>query len=439
MRCNFLLVLFFTAQSAFASPLGLEGALKFALENSPAYDSARKKLEKSELEVKTARARFLPSLDFATTNGLQDNFLSRGGDGVSSAQRNPTNPWYGAMSVTLTENLYDNGASITRAREASLKTELARLELEKLRDKLLLDITQEFHRFSLAHALLGVRRQQLAMLEKQYRMMTDQYKQGLKTRSDYLRFKTQTQRAEIDLSAAESRILESSAELRRLVGAREERLEFKPIDPVEPKSAKIATALARPNLNKFYEARIQILRGEIASKAVDLARRENWPRAFVSSGAAYTNDGYINSRRGFLDKDEFSWNVLFTVQFNLWDWGTRRREVEKAAYDQGIEENSARLDMERLIADVEILMADQKRVAQAFALSRELLTFESESLSNLERRYREGSATYLDLITAINNFLDARTQFFSAHFSSLTNQARHAYFEGRLYETNFRN
>ena len=49
-------------------------------------------------------------------------------------------------------------------------------------------------------------------------MLSNQYRQGLKTKRDYLRFKAQVDRGQIDLTAAITTASQSGSEMRRLIG-----------------------------------------------------------------------------------------------------------------------------------------------------------------------------------------------------------------------------
>src|SRR4051812_16236563 len=87
--------------------LDLAHALSFAIEHNPAIDAARLTQDIRTMELKNARAAMLPSADVNSTNGLQDQIPSQAGPGTTA-------PVYSQLSLSVSENLYDNGASLTR-------------------------------------------------------------------------------------------------------------------------------------------------------------------------------------------------------------------------------------------------------------------------------------------------------------------------------------
>jgi outer membrane protein TolC len=77
-------------------------------------------------------------------------------------------------------------------------------------------------------------------------------------------------------------------------------------------------------------------------------------------------------------------------------------------------------------------MADLDRASKSFQTDQELLSLEEETFESLERQYREGKVSYLDLTEARNSFLDARTRFFTSYFETLRSLAQYRYLEGKI-------
>ena len=381
----------------------------------------------------------LPSADFTATNGLQNNIPIASTNSSSPVlTANPSAPWYSSLNLGVTENLYDNGVSLTNLSIANLNRDLASVNYLKTRDSLTLDIAAEFYRFSLASVLLDVRKQQQAILEKQFKTLSSQYQQGFKTKSDFLRLKTQVQRAEIDRVTAEGNITLSIAELRKLLG-----VNYQSNDPpsfvpsVVQRDHKIEALFPEkpPAMENVYDYRITKIQEEVNGKSVTLAERKYWPQVSFNSGVTYNNQNYLNSNTSFAAGHQLSWNALVTLQYNLCDWGTRRRDVEIAQYSRDIQGNSLNQKLLDVNAKIIGTMADISRIRRNYKLSQELLSLEEESNRNLEAQYREGKVTYLDLITSLNNLLDAKVQLYTAYFSALQTFSKYKFYEGKLYET----
>ncbi len=108
-HCAFVTVFFLLNPSmAFAAhpsqKISFKEAIQIAIEKSPIISTSRIEVDLRDLEYSNSYSAFLPSLNFSTTHGLRDNIPST------------YNNIYGKdLNLQLTENLYDNGISITKA------------------------------------------------------------------------------------------------------------------------------------------------------------------------------------------------------------------------------------------------------------------------------------------------------------------------------------
>ena len=430
-----LIVLMHSSQAALA-PLSLKDSIRFALEHSPQLDTAKRTQAIRELERRNAVAKILPSLDFSTTNGLQNN-IPISGTSATLLTPNPAAPWYSSLNLGVTENLYDNGISLTGIDVANLSGELAKIGTLRSRDSLALDVATAFYQFSLSGMLLEVKKQQEGVLEKQFKTLSSEYTQGFKTRSDYLRLNAQVRRAEIDRISSENLLDLAVTELRRLLGVASggELATFEAIQVDPTQTVEITFPEIAPPFENYYDYRITKIQEELNGKNVLLVKRNYWPQASVSSGVAYSNQNYLNSTTPFSEGHQLSWNALLLLQYNIWDFGTRRRNVEISEYNQAIQENTLSQGIVDLRSKTANLMSNLLRIKRNYRLSQELLSLEVQSNRNMESQYREGKVTYLDLITELNSLLDAKVQFYSTYFEALTSIAQYRFYEGKIYES----
>src|SRR5579885_2444405 len=162
-----------------AAALDLRSALQYALEHSPTLEVARQTLELRENDYKNTRAALLPSADVTSANGIT-------GSSPNPAPP-PYAPWNSNLSLQVAESLYDNGATLTNLSIADRNRQLADVTFRQARDQLALTVAQEFYTFSLNTYLYDARKQQQALLEKQFKILTQEYEQGLKKKQDYVR------------------------------------------------------------------------------------------------------------------------------------------------------------------------------------------------------------------------------------------------------------
>ncbi len=419
---SFALVFSFPVHAA----LDLPQAIQYALEHSPVYDASRRNAEIAELQVSSALSRFLPSADAQAVQGVQEPVLG------------PNPPWTSQLGLTITETLYDNGQSYTQFKSARASRDAARLAELQARDQLSLSVARQFYQFSLATQLLEVQQKQHDLLEDQYRLMQSRYRQGLRTRQDFLRLKVQVQRTDLDLITSRDSIRASRTELKRLLGvedwSHDAGLEFVPITPADQAPRGLPTEMSA--IEKSYEYRLADIQKSINHYSVNLAERRYWPQLSVTAGAGYGVSNYLGATAvAPATTGPWSWNALLTLQYNLWDWGTRRRDVQVAIHQEAVSNDGLRSSVLSTRVEKENVHFLLKRLKQSDQLNRELLAISQESFDTIDANYRQGKSTYLDIINSLSDLLDAKTRVYNTYYSLLQNLAQYRYYEGTLYDS----
>lgn len=427
--CAFVLVFWTYHASGANSSLNLNQAVQYGLAHAPSVDSRSREVEIRRLELKNARAAFLPSLDLEAGQGLQRADTAAGDwtGGSDTISR---------LSLSLTENLFDNGTDWIRYKRATLALERAEAALEEERNKIALAVGTAFLDYSFALMSFDIEKEQHDLLSKQFQLVEAKYRQGLKTKSDYLRLNAQVMRSELRIQDARTAVGRSESELRRILGAplgtdgsAAAVLEFAPLS-LEDESLPSIPEVG-PKLESQLLWQMSDLDRRLEELNVRLARREYGPRLYLTGGLAYHTDGYLD--RSGLQTEGWSWNALATVRWNLWDWGTRRRDIAVAENNKEIAFNQVALNLYARRAEVEQMMLELKRVSEYLRVNRELLKLERQSYGLVESEYRNGKADYLELVTALSNLASARLSSVSAVSSLKKSLFQYQYYQGTLY------
>jgi outer membrane protein len=429
----FTAIVFFRIPFARAQPtfsLNLPQAIDYASTHSPQYLTALKEIEIRTRTRKNSVASFFPSLDGSISQGLS---------GTYSSLSSPSNLFFGSIGLTLTENIYDNGKTIWGLKSAKWNEERAKIELEKAKNQLALQVAQAFYQFSLASQTAAIKAKQAELLREQFKTGEVQYRQGMKTRRDYLRFRARVQRADISLISAENDLKTSVLKLENSIGVEAGNIGKNTVTftPMTSKREKITFPSEPPSLEKHYEKRIQKIAEKINEVPVRLALRQFLPRANLSAGAGFgsgTSSGAPLSN-AYTSSPTFQWNLTFSISGNLLDWGVLRRDWAKAELSRDQSNLSLQQTLMNTSTTLQTLMLDLKRTEQNYQLTQELLNSEEEAFSIINEEYRQGRSSYLDLTTALDSLFDARLSFASIYFSALDKKSQYHYHQGDLYET----
>lgn len=419
-RLLFLCV--FLEGSAWAKPTPLNDAIRYALDHSPTLAQETQKDRIAELDLSTRKNAFYPTLDLESSHGVGQ-----------SRPKSATEPWISSMQLKLTEKLYDNGESWIRYAQGKDQRESQRLQFERSRDQLVLDVIRNFYELSRSTKVLEAKQTQRKLLDQQYENVSRLYRQGLKTKRDYLRFKAQSQRAGIDERTAVNALAKARLELIKTLGVPPQESESLSFETVAPESLLLTASNEPPNLEKTYEYRIAKMDLESQKSESDLARRGYWPQLNLTTGAYYQNSSYLNSGTPFSTNQSYGWNVLLNLNYNIWDWGTKAREVEKSDARVLIFEHELRKSTNYVHNDIRQLLLDLKDFQTNLSITEELLKAQEDAYNVIKRDYSEGRAEYQDLITSLSDLLNARVDYFRSRYDFAALIAKNKYYQGTLY------
>lgn len=421
---NPLALILFSGLVAQAAPtrLTLEQAALYAVEHSPRLNTFARENNISRYTRQNVLSAFFPSLDLNTTHGIRRDI----------PLTNP-NPWASEFSLDLTENLYDNGRNFTQYKISRLRENQASEKFLLERDRLCRDVAQEFLRFSQTAKNLEVQEAQAAILRKQFNLISSGYRQGWKTQRDYLRFKAQLSRTEIQIVSAQNAVAKAKEKLRTMLGVDlGTQMDFLPVGEKVP---VVHIPDQSPAITDHREYRISVLQNQISELEADLVHRKIWPELSLTSGAFYRSSNYLGrNTRGFSDNDRVEWNALLNLKFNLLDWGTRSRDAAIATERSLIQENETSARLLELREELANLMLDLREKKKNNELSQELLQLENRNLANLTEDYRQGKVAYLDYIAGLESVSSARLGYYGSLYDLQQGIYSYLYHQGTLYE-----
>ncbi len=168
---------------------GLDAQIAFGMEQHPALEAARHKTGAAGLDVRKARARYLPRLDGFATYARNGDSL---GENLSDDQL------YG---LRLSLNILEPGRA-GRVGEARAAERAADAELEFLENQVAVDIVSAWETLQASRQRLDVSQRSLTQARESVRIIRDRYEEGLVTITEQLRAQTAVTRAELNHLAA---------------------------------------------------------------------------------------------------------------------------------------------------------------------------------------------------------------------------------------------
>lgn len=401
-------------------------ALQRAVDRSPQYRSLILSQKNSTLLAKNAWNALLPTID------LQANHMYNqmgGNDSLNAAQLHY--PWSNQASVSINENLYDNGDTFRLAKIASFGETVGLLNLESGRSLLLVRSAKAYYDFSAAFGTVELQKQQIEALRYQFRMIERRYQQGLRSNRDYLRIKAQLQSSELGLLSQQINLENTKTNLRAALGEPPD-TDFIPLEGSRIDFGKVDYPQLDPE--ETYEYQVSGLQDKISELRYESVRRKEWPRLTLKSSYGYVMPQYLGPHLSGFDDPYWNFQTMLVLDYRLWDWFNTKRTVDIAENQKQIERNTQQLTRLQVQQNLDQLQKQAALLKRSYQMSTQILKSSEEAYQSLNRGYLDGKVTYLELITALNDLYSSRSQDLNLRFNILKFRAEQAHAQRKIDE-----
>jgi outer membrane protein TolC len=426
----FILWLLLVAPLAFAEDvekIDFHQALERAIQKSPDYDILLHNQKSAHLAFTNSWSVFLPELDAEAQNQYQNQ---AGNTYYNTAT--PLSPWNNLLALSVSENLYDNGKSWNDMDIAHLNSDIGDLSAQQGLQQLMLSVANAYYDFSSAFQSLDLQRQEIETLRRQYHAIEGRYQNGVNNNRDFLRIKAQVQIAEIGLATQEISLEDAKQTLRLAIGEKSA-VDFNPVVPKMSEVESIHFPEASPD--GTFEFRIGDAQDRVADVQYREVQREDWPRLTLKGNSSYNVPQYVGpTQAGGLDSPYWNVSAMLVLDYAIWDWGIRRRNVEIADNTRRVARDNQEKTRIQVRQALNRLGKENALYMKSFRESKQILHDEESVYASLDRGYRDGTVTYLDLITALTELYTSRNQFVSLEYELLKGRANVAYYQGNLDE-----
>ena len=399
--------------------LTLEQCIQIGLERSTSMRNARLNLAIQELRIKNARAEYFPQI-FST--GSYD-FSDRIDFGFEPENYN--------LGLRGQYTIWDNGqreGGFAQARE-NLNATASRND--RIKQGLILDITQAYYDVLKSQELVTVSEQILARSQENTRRTRDFVEAGSLIPADIATAEVREANDQLSLLNNQNSFQIAQATLPRLLGLDPGVLLTVAVDesyqlyqdrgtieriqiPVEE-----AIQIALDNRPEFQEIQAQL---KVQEWSLTLAKLQRWPRLNADASYDVNLDDYLREREDF---SEFrSWSAGVSLNFTLFDGGILSNRVKEINMQlEQTRENAS--DLERSVAlAVRQAYLNLKRSETSLDISKTQVLNAQLSLDVIQGRFDVDKAILLELLDAQTSFAQALTNQVNAFYDYKITQTR---------------
>lgn len=301
--------------------------------------------------------------------------------------------------ITYQQPLFDPTV-FAAIRAGRLSVEASRLAYKSAVRAALFGVTEAYYGVLRRQHIVEVNRETLQLAREQLGLAERRYQVGVAVKTDLLRARVQVEQANRGVTESENALQLSQTVLAHVLNFTNFGIAVSEPAQVAPPRASLPELLQRAfeRREDFLAGRLAIRQGE---ENHNVARADAGPRVVGQLSYQWIDPETQSQKSDF-------WDAIIAVRLPLLDGGRRSVDLKRTALDVA----QARLRQESLEKavdqDVRTAWLNVFALEKTLAALRAQVEAASENHKDLLSQYRAGSATSLDVMTALNDLNSAR-------------------------------
>jgi outer membrane protein TolC len=396
----------------------LEQAIALSLKTQPGVVQATVAVDNAAARVRSAKAAWLPSLDFSASgnqsySGVPARVDPNTGLAVGSSS--------GSISTSVRSSLtlFDGFQRSADTRSARASETAADASLVNAQYQQRLTTTNQFLDARAAAELVGVRQASVERAEEQLKVSINKLNAGSATRSDSLRSRVTLGTAQLQLVQAQAQLATAEAGLARLVGMTGRVAAADDPGFSHIVTEQIDTAAIRGEAEAVSpQVRAAQANALAAQAEIKSARSGYWPTLSLSgnlglSGSSSRSYSFYDNRGASLS---LSWPIFNRFQ--------REQSINTAENAATTADAQAADAARQVSANLTSQLADLEAARLQIEITQVSVTAAEEDLRVQQERYRLGASTIVDILTSQEALDQAEVDAVNARFSYLRAKAQ---------------
>ena len=305
-------------------------------------------------------------------------------------------------TLNLSQTLFDGGRTEGAVGQAEANVFAGRASLRLGEQSILQNGATAYMNVLRDTAILGLRKNNIAVLEQQLAQTRDRFEIGEVTRTDIAQSEASLAQARSEFYAAQAVVKSSVATYRQIVGVEPKRLEpGRPVEKLLPKSMNEAISIALVEHPSVVVAQHQV---DAAAQAVKVAESVLAPTLSVGAQVSQQYDSFLGSPQS----RQFSAQASGQLNVPLYQGGGDYASIRQAKEQLGQARLTADLQRDGARAVV-VSTFGQLEAARASIVSSEAAAKAAEvALAGVREEAKVGQRTTLDVLNARQALLNAR-------------------------------
>lgn len=425
-----------TASAQVTQEITFQDAVRIALDQNTQLRRSANQLRFSEIDVRSARAAYLPSFNLSTGGGTNFGLSFDTNVGELRTTANSRFNINASSSVTL----FDGFQRRSALRQSRLNVTASDLNLDRQRQLVVFQVATQFLAYIQASEQIAVQQENLAAAQQLLAQIEEFVRVGTRPVSDLYQQQATVESAELAILQSEQLAQVSMANLLQI-------LQLDPLGSYEFVVPELEDEYLMPEEfdldNLITRARQQ--RGDLRALEISVLAAQQGLRAASSSmlpqlsfsartGTSYNSGIQAFDFGGQLERNR-SESISLSVSVPVFNRLRTRTQKQRAQ----VSYENARLDVEatQQQVGVEVRQAylNYLTAEKQLEVSQRQLVFRQQALDAARERYNVGAATLVELTQAQSDFVQASQDAIIARYTIFVNRRLIRYYTGELDPT----
>ena len=401
-------------QGAWSQTLRVEEAIAKTLAHHPDVKRFMLRLQQAQKGYDAAYADYLPQLNLSASYSPTQTYVLP----VNGTFHTIDDTGWNA-GVVLRQKVWDFSHTSSLVKAAKIDEDISALSLDETKALLAYKVKTLYALMVVQREAVDVRRKDLAAKRAFYAQAQALVKQGLKTHADAHRFLSAVYAAEDNLAGAKAALDKARMSLSLYMG-----------EPI-PSGVKLQKSTLKRTLHIPKGMEREVLRHNRKIRMDRLAVEKSLRLHKATEALHYGTVDLSASHNRFGTLNTYNTDVV-TLSYNipLFTGGRLTAQEQQAKIGYYIAEEQVRSEEIALKEELRGLLIDLDRYRKTVKAKQAQLTSAKSSLALLKARYKEGLATYIEVLDSTALVLNARLALLEAYYAQTLAYDRIEYLKG---------
>jgi len=392
--------------SLWGDTIDLNEAIKYTLKNHPDIKTFILNIQKSDIETKSAKSDYLPKISIDGVYNFTQTYTINSPTGFKTTNSNGYN-----IGINLKQKLWDFKSTIYKIESTKFDKDISKLNLKELKSLLAYKIKTLYKLAITQKKAIEVYKENLKLKEEYYKQALSLYKQGLKTKVDADRFL-------VNVYTAKSNLKNSIKDYKKTLKI----LSLYTTKNVEDiKNISFEEEIPKDILKHNYSLQIDklnIQKNKTLHKSIKNSKYGN-----IDLVANYSKIDALNSY------DSKSIGIYISIPLYSPQIDS---EIEKVKLTSLIQTSQLNSKMLSLKEDIENSLNEIYKQTTLINTKQKELKVLKELRILTSGRYKEGVATYLEVIESEQAILNASLELLESEYKKSIEIDKLKYLKGEL-------